>query len=229
MSSMKKRKYNDDYIKYGFVTIHKNGIDQPQCVRGRVLSNDAMRPSRLERHLSTKHSALKDKPKEFFTSKSASLKRMKLNSTGSFAQSSEKVLEASYELSLLIAKAKKSHTIGETLVKPCLLKAADIVLKLTDNTVKRRIDDMFEDIKNQKVEAVKESSFFEIQLDKITDVAQYCQLLVFIRYIQNETIKEELLFTKLTTTSKASDIMTAISEFFVKVVPALKPLFDRFG
>ncbi|CAG4969007.1 unnamed protein product [Parnassius apollo] len=78
----------------------------------------------------------------------------------SSGSSSEKVLEASYELSLLIAKAKKSHTIGETLVKPCLLKAADIVLgpetkqkfsqiPLSDNTVKRRIDDMAEDIKNQ--------------------------------------------------------------------------------
>lgn len=74
-----------------------------------------MRPSRLERHLSTKHSALKDKPKDFFATKSASLKRMKLDSTGTFVQISEEVLEASYESSLLIAKAKKSHTIGETL------------------------------------------------------------------------------------------------------------------
>ncbi|CAB3237619.1 unnamed protein product [Arctia plantaginis] len=101
---------------------------------------------------------------------------MKLDSTGSFAQSSEKVLEASYELSLLIAKAKKSHAIGETLVKPCLLKAADIILgpetkqknsqiPLSDNTVKRRIDDMAEDIKNQVVKAVKESCFFAIQLE----------------------------------------------------------------
>ncbi|CAH2226763.1 jg14191, partial [Pararge aegeria aegeria] len=141
-------------------------------------------------------------------------------------QSSEKVLEASFELSLLIAKAKKSHSVGETLIKPCLLKAADIVLgseskqklsqiSLSDNTVKRRIDDMAEDIKNQVVEAVKASTFFAIQLDESTDVAQCCQLIVFVRYIQNETIKDELLFSKeLTTTSKASDIMTAISEFF---------------
>lgn len=108
------------------------------------------------------------------------------------------------------------------------MKAVDIVLgpeskqkfsqiPLSDNTVKRRIDDMAEDIKNQLVEAVKESSFFAIQLDESTDVAQCCQLLVFVRYIQNETIKDELLFsTELTTTSKAIDIMTAISEFIDK-------------
>ncbi|CAK1592459.1 unnamed protein product [Parnassius mnemosyne] len=229
MSSAKKRKYNDDYIKYGFVVIKKGDIDHPQCVICyEVLSNDAMRPSRLERHLSTKHSSLKDKPKEFFASKSASLKRMKLDSTGFFAKSSEKVLQASYELSLINAKAKKSHTIGESLIKPCLLKAANIILgpeikqkfsqiPLSDNTVKRRIDDMAEDIKKQVVEAVKESTFYAIQLDESTDIAQCCQLLVFVRYMQNETIKEELLFsTELTTTTKAIDIMTAVSDFFAK-------------
>ncbi|CAG5015817.1 unnamed protein product [Parnassius apollo] len=125
-------------------------------------------------------------------------------------------------------KLDKSHTIGETRVKSYLLKAADIVLgpetkqkfsqiPLSDNTIKRRIDDMAEDIKNQVVEAVKESCFFLQYSWMSTDVAQCCQLLVFVRYIQNETIKDELLFsTELTTTSKAIDIMTAISEFFDK-------------
>lgn len=229
MSSAKKRKYNDDYIKYGFVAMRKSDIDHPQCVICyEVLSNDAMRPSRLERHLSTKHTALKDKPKEFFVSKCSSLKRMRLDNTGTFAQSSEKVLQASYEISLMIAKAKKSHTIGESLVKPCMLKAADTVLgqeskqklsqiPLSDNTVKRRLDDMAEDIKIQVVEAVKESKFYAIQLDESTDVAQCCELLVFVRYMQNEKINEELLFSmELTTTSKAIDIMTAVTEFFSK-------------
>lgn len=45
-----------------------------------------------------------------------------------FHQASAKVVEASCELSLLIAKAKKAHIIGKTLVKPCLLKADGIVL-----------------------------------------------------------------------------------------------------
>lgn len=229
MSSTKKRKYNDDYLKYGFVCLTKNDGDHPQCVICyEVLSNDALRPSRLERHLLTKHSDLKDKPKEFFASKSGNLKRMKLDSTGSFAESNQKLLEASYELSYLIAKGKKSHIIGETLVKPCMLKAAEIVLgpeskqklqqiSLSDNTVKRRIDDMAEDIKKQVVDAVKQSPFFAIQLDESTDVAQCSQLLVFVRYIQNETIQDEMLFsTELTTTTKAVDVMAAVSEFFAE-------------
>nr|XP_049693356.1 protein ZBED8-like [Helicoverpa armigera] len=73
------------------------------------------------------------------------------------------------------------------------------------------------DVKNQVVEAVKESCFFAIQLDESTEVAQCCQLLVFVRYIKNETIEDELLFSiELTTTSKAIDIMTAMSAFFDK-------------
>jgi len=48
---------------------------------------------------------------------------MKLDSTGHFAMENEKLMEASYEIALLIAKDKKPHTIGESLVKPCLLTA----------------------------------------------------------------------------------------------------------
>lgn len=63
----KKRLYSDDYIKYGFTFIEKNGSHLPQCVICHlVLSNDAMRPGRLERHLNTNHAALKDKPTDFF-------------------------------------------------------------------------------------------------------------------------------------------------------------------
>jgi hypothetical protein len=43
-------------------------------------------------------------------------------------QSFSSNVEAYYELSLLTAKAKKAHTIGQTLVKPCVLTAVNIVL-----------------------------------------------------------------------------------------------------
>jgi len=63
----KKRLYNYDYIKYGFSVIEKNGSHLPQYVICHiVLSNDAMRPRRLERHLITNHPSLKDKPINFF-------------------------------------------------------------------------------------------------------------------------------------------------------------------
>ena len=129
MSGAKKRKYSDEYIKYGFTVTERNGIHRPQCVICHaVLSNDALRPGCLERHLITNHEALKEKPKQFFTAKLHALNRMKLDSSGVFHKETWKLAEASYELSLLIAKAKKSHSVGETLVKPCILSAATTVL-----------------------------------------------------------------------------------------------------
>ncbi|XP_068247880.1 zinc finger BED domain-containing protein 5-like [Palaemon carinicauda] len=85
----------------------------------------ALRPCRLERHLSKNHKALKEKPKEFFTAQLHKLNHMKLDSSSVFHQETWKLVEASYELSLLIAKAKKPHSVGETLVKLSLAYLVD--------------------------------------------------------------------------------------------------------
>ncbi|KRZ61820.1 SCAN domain-containing protein 3 [Trichinella nativa] len=54
--ALKKRKYDAEYIKYGFVAIEKNGVEVPQCVVCLdTLSNDALRPTRLQRHLHNRH------------------------------------------------------------------------------------------------------------------------------------------------------------------------------
>lgn len=52
----------------------------------------------------------------------------KLDATGAFQQQTSSVVEASYEVALEIAKQKKPHTIGETLIKPCTLKMVKRVL-----------------------------------------------------------------------------------------------------
>lgn len=222
----KKRLYSDDYIKYGFTFIEKNGSHLPQCVICHlVLSNDAMRPGRLERHLTTNHAALKDKPTEFFVSRKSCLKRMKLDSSGSFRMENEKAVEASYKIALLIAKDKKPHTIGESLIKPCLLTACSTVLSedssnkiakiaLSNDTIKRRIDDMAIDLKNQLVQKLKNSPFFALQCDETTDISKQAQLLFYCRYIDEKKFVEEILFSKnLESTTKAVDIFTALQTF----------------
>ncbi|XP_076038788.1 zinc finger BED domain-containing protein 5-like [Oratosquilla oratoria] len=121
--SAKKRKYIEDYIRFGFVSFKKSGIEVPQCVICyKTLSNDGMRPTRLERHLRTAHPALADKPKAFFEKKTP-LKQAKLDDSRTFRQQTSKVVEASYEIAMLIAKSKKSHNIGESLIKPSILCA----------------------------------------------------------------------------------------------------------
>ena len=50
--SIKKRKYNETYLGYGFTSIVVNNEERPQCVLcSKVLSNDSMRPAKLIQHL----------------------------------------------------------------------------------------------------------------------------------------------------------------------------------
>jgi len=228
MSISKKRLNIDDSIKYGFSVIEKNGSHLPQCVICHiVLSNDAMRVGRLEYHLITNHPSLKDKPINFFYAKINSAKRMKLDSTGHFAIENDKLMEASYEIVLLIAKDKKSHTIGQSLVKPRLFTACKTVLNeesyakvakisLLNDTIKCRIDEMAHDLKNQIIEKLNKSPFFSLQCDEITDISQDSQLMFYCKFIDDKKFKEEILFSQtLKTTTKAVDVFSVLSDFLI--------------
>lgn len=120
-----KRKYDGSYIKCGFTEIEVGGESRPQCVLcATVLSNEALKPSKLERHLKTAHLKFAGESKEFFVSKKENLKKMKLGPSGARFETIENTVHASFQISKLIAKSKQPHTIGETLIKPCLLKVA---------------------------------------------------------------------------------------------------------
>ena len=163
----KKRSYSDSFLKYGFVSIVDQGIEKPQCVlRTKVLSPKSMKPSKLKRHLETKHTYCKDKDLSFFEQKANCVKRSRMDSSGVFQQQNRAAVEATFVVSLRIAKAKKPHTIAEQLILPC---AKDInciligkkaeskvnALSLSDNTVQRRISLMSEDIQNQVIDHMK--------------------------------------------------------------------------
>ena len=93
------------------------------------LSNDALRPNRLKRHLQTKHPLHQTKPLAFFQSKKDSFKKMKIACAENFSPlSSAEMVEASFKIAQMIAQAKKPQNIGETLIKPCMLKASGLVL-----------------------------------------------------------------------------------------------------
>jgi hypothetical protein len=69
-SQVKRRKYDDDYIKLGF-TCHG---DQ-ECLKRRgvicsdVLANSSLKPSLLRRHSETRHPTQMNKPVDFFKRK----------------------------------------------------------------------------------------------------------------------------------------------------------------
>jgi len=64
----KRRKYDSEYVSFGFIAVG-TGEDLPLCVVClQTISNDAMKPAKLKRHLNTMHSDFvsRPKPKEYF-------------------------------------------------------------------------------------------------------------------------------------------------------------------
>lgn len=70
---------------------------------------------------------------------------------------------------LHIAKSKKPYSIGEKLLKPCMI---DICTELFSNEHVTKIKKipMSNDIENQLSEKIKKSIFYAIQLDESTDI-----------------------------------------------------------
>ena len=87
-----------------------------------------MKPSKLRRHLQQKHPEHMEKDLTFFQRQKLSLKRQKLDASGYFCQQSTASVQASFGVALLIAKHKKSNTIGETLIKSCALNMVKLIL-----------------------------------------------------------------------------------------------------
>ena len=74
---MSKRKYNTEYIKYGFLSVQHRGDCFSQCVICmKTLCNSAMKPRLLKRHLESNHSAKKDRDKSYFQRLSENVERV---------------------------------------------------------------------------------------------------------------------------------------------------------
>ena len=72
---------------------------------------------------------------DFFSKQERFTKKMKIASKETFYQSpSAEVVEASFEIANMIAQTKKPHNIGETMIKPCMIKAASLVLGVASSS-----------------------------------------------------------------------------------------------
>ena len=120
MASKKKcRQYSAEYIKYGFVKSPCNE-QLPMCLLcDQVFSNEGMKLSRMIVHLKSRHGDKADNGVEFFKNLRDNHKTM----GGMFGRVDKQNMDglvASYNISLLIAKTGKPHTIGEKLILPAI-------------------------------------------------------------------------------------------------------------
>ncbi|KAI4820568.1 hypothetical protein KUCAC02_028541 [Chaenocephalus aceratus] len=84
---------------------------------------------------------------------------------------------------------------------------------LSNDTIRRRIEDMSADIKSQLLERLRGSKF-AVQLDESTDVSGSAQLIALVRYPWEGRIQEDFLFCQeLTGRATGEEIFNVIDMF----------------
>ncbi|XP_077301648.1 protein FAM200C-like [Arctopsyche grandis] len=147
-----------------------------------------MKPSRLNEHFLKKHPDKNNK--DIFRN--------------------EKGLMVSYEIAQIIAKCGAPHTYGEKLILPAIRVFINNMIgqnqqeflssvPLSNDTVSKRIDEVANDIEIQLCEELQ-SKEFSLQLDESTLRDNESLLLAYVRFVKNEEIIEEMLFSKLLNT-----------------------------
>lgn len=221
------RRYDENYLKFGFCAFNMgdhNNLVQPRClVCGELLANESLKPSKLKRHLDTKHPNLKEKPIEYFESLKPNFhKNQKI--IKKYSSVSQSALKASFLVSYRIAKCLKPYTVGEELILPAAIemctemineKAANQLknIPLSDTTVARRISLINNDLKLQLLSRL--TGKFSLQLDESTDIANEAILLTYVRYFYNNKIHEDILFySKLETSTTGKNIFDTLVNFF---------------
>lgn len=223
----KARPYQDRYKMFGFTTATTEP-PQPLCfLCGEVLSNNAMKPSHLQRHLTMRHASYAGKSADFFYRKLSEFRKSQ-DTLKEATQMNSSSLLASYEVSLLVAKSKKPYSVAEELIVPAAAvlaetmldkKAADAIktVPLSNDTVCRRTDDMSADILAQVVEKLKRSDYFALQLDESTDVSGKSQLVAFVRFKDTDNITEHILFCKpMLARTTSEDVFNVVDSFFTE-------------
>ncbi|KAH7947440.1 hypothetical protein HPB52_011966 [Rhipicephalus sanguineus] len=126
-------------------------------------------------------------------------------------------------LSYHVAKQMKPHTICETLLMPCMKDVVGAVIgkehvKKLDkipcsyDTVARRTREMASDVQDQVIDKLKSAGKFSLAVDESCDVSGSPQLIVFVHFVNNSVIAEELLCClELKTTTREYTPQNAVS------------------
>ena len=219
--------WNDSYVQYGFTkVIGCDKLNNAQCtLSNSILSNDSLKPSKLRRHKELKHKENTDSVETFKAKRARYDMRGTLPALG-FCPTSQPLLRASYKVSLIIAKAKAFHTVGEKPIKPSAVKVAQILLDrnevkriilvpLSDGTLNNRIADMSNDILSQLIVQIQDSPRrISLQFDETTNIKSISHLVAYVRFGKENTIVDELLFCLgMKWRTRATDIFNLVNAF----------------
>jgi len=159
-------------------------------------ANESLKPTKLKRHLDTKHDSYSNRPVTFFQRILRTSEEQRRSFESEFL-TQEKYTRASFEGSWLIAKTKKPFNIGEDLVLRAAVRITEIVrgkkeaddmrkIPLSKNTVSRRISAI--SVSNLFLELKKVLSFpFSLTNQLILPIWQICWYMSDIFTIMKST------------------------------------------
>ncbi len=127
----------------------------------------------------------------------------------------------------MIAISEKPHTIAEMLLSAVILEFCNLMLgidvaskikfiPMSNNSIKMRIDEMSDNVLNQLCSELRNEEF-SLQLDETTLSTNGAFLMAYVRYINNNEIREEFLFgEELRLDTKGLSIFECVKTFFNK-------------
>ena len=124
----KKRKWNDEYVRYGFTALldNRGESDRPQCMTYHlIMCNSNLKPARLKEH-QAKHPATEHE--QTFQAKRARYDQRGTLLQLGFKPMQKPLLRASYEVAYQCIQVKAAHSTAENLIKPCAIRMVELVL-----------------------------------------------------------------------------------------------------
>ena len=189
------------------------------------MSNDSSRPSKLKRHKELKHRENADSVETLKAKRARYDVRETLPVFG-FCLTSQPHLHASYEVSLIIEKAKAPHTADEKQIKPSAVKMAQILLGrkevkrinsvlLSNDTVNNRTADIANDILSQLTVQIQDSPFrINLQFDETTDIKSISLLVACVKFVKGNAIVDEFLFCQeMKERTRAKNVFDLVNTF----------------
>ncbi|GFT81845.1 zinc finger BED domain-containing protein 5 [Nephila pilipes] len=180
-----KRKYDEDYIKYGFSWCGDETAPKPQCIIcGDQLSNESMVPI-SEKALEASYHVAK-----------LIAHQKKPHTVGETL-----IKPTCMKIVRLMLGSNEVKEVNK--------------VSLSADTVKRRIHDMSSDILGTLIKKLLSAEKFALQIDETTDIKNKGQLIAIVRFVDEDFIKEHYLFCKeVPERTTGEEIFRVTDDFF---------------
>lgn len=238
------RKFHVEWEEQYFATEHKGKAICLIC-RHNYAQN---KKYNFESHFNNNHREINEKFLPSSEKRANEILRLKngleseQNVVKKFVSTNHLITRASYEIAFDIAKYGKSYSDGEfykqlmqtTVATLCenwdeKLKAPLLdkmkMLSLSHQSISRRIVDIGAEIEANLKSDLQRCQAFSVALDETTDISDISQLLIWVRYIVDDRIEENILaLVPLTEQTKAEDIFDAFMAVVIRFDLDLKKL-----